>query len=195
MPAAIDAPEEKGATSGFVRWVLEIQNHLVAFWERLANEERKAYKAEEDARFRERTMALRQRVLDDFNHAKEEKAAVVQNNLDKAELHRAERTIIKEVKRVEEKEQRQYGAGLVHKYGVRRHMRPTCDTRTARGAQRARGHGCARALPATRGATRRPHRHAPAPPPPTKVYCRAFALPCSLCSRSRRSATGKRRRR
>ena len=81
---------------GFVRWVVSLQNRLIATWVQEEKEERKLFKAQEDAKFMERKAELHKRTQDEFGNAKKQVQQLVQTNLMKGSEYKEELDLMKE---------------------------------------------------------------------------------------------------
>ena len=74
--------EESGMSlSAFARQLVEIQNSIIGWWERREKEERAAFKAQEDARWKERKEALHKQTHDAELNAKRQKELVTEDRL------------------------------------------------------------------------------------------------------------------
>jgi hypothetical protein len=74
--------EESGMSlSAFARQLVEIQNSIIGWWERREKEERAAFKAQEDARWKERKEALHTQTHDAELNAKRQKELVTEDRL------------------------------------------------------------------------------------------------------------------
>ena len=75
------AAESGMSLSAFARSIVEIQNSIMGWWERREKEERAAFKAQEDARWKERKATLHKQTHDAELNAKRQKEIVTEDRL------------------------------------------------------------------------------------------------------------------
>ena len=109
---------EGNATSmSFFQWVTELQNQVIALWERRDAEERRAFKAKEDARFNEMKRNLHQKTAVQFGNAKARVQLLHEENLQRGQEVKKEQLEMRQVVQAEREQWIHHGHEIIMQHG------------------------------------------------------------------------------
>jgi len=102
----------------FLHWKVELQNKLIVSQEKKNAEERKIYKANEDAKFWERKQALHRKTSEDFGNSKYTVDMIHAENLSRGNEYKKELEQFKQLVMHEREEWAQFGHELTIQHGT-----------------------------------------------------------------------------
>jgi hypothetical protein len=106
------AEVEHVSQMGFLNWMVTMQNKLGAMWAKKEEEERKAFKKEQDATFWERKQELHRSTAAEFGNSKLQVECMHQTNQERAAEYKEQLEEMKEIKARQQEEWAQFGYEL-----------------------------------------------------------------------------------
>ena len=110
-------PEDVAPTMGFLHWMVDLQNQLVALWERRDAEERKRFKQEQDAKFAKHKQELHQKTAVQFGNAQRKVELLHEENLRRGQVVKRDTESIRQAVAAEREQWIQHGHALTAVHG------------------------------------------------------------------------------